>query len=109
MGNTVAFTDANFAEEVLLSKLPVLVDFWADWCGPCKMIGPIVEEVSVEYSDKLKVGKINVSLDDCKETASNYGVMSIPTLIIFKNGSVANKLVGAVSKSKLKSFIDKNI
>jgi len=109
VGNAQALDDENFDKEVISSEIPVLVDFWADWCGPCKMIAPIIDEIAEEYSGKLKVGKVNVSLDNCKGTAERYGVMSIPTLILFKDGDVAEKLVGAVPKAKLKSFVEKNI
>ena len=95
----IAVNDDNFKQEVLNSNLPVLVDFWAAWCGPCQMIAPVVEEISEEYKDKLKVCKLNV--DEAQMTASEYGIMSIPTLIIFKNGQVVDKVVGAVSKQVL--------
>ncbi len=109
MGNSQTFTDENFKEKVISSELPVLVDFWADWCGPCKMVGPLVEELAEEYKGSLSVGKINVSEDNCKETAAEYGVMSIPTIIMFKDGKVVDKVVGALPKAKLKSFVEKNI
>lgn len=96
------FTDANFQKEVLESNIPVLVDFYADWCGPCKMVAPIVSELAEEYEGVFKIGKINV--DDNQETAQNYRVMSIPTLIVFKNGVAVETVVGAVPK---KSILDK--
>ncbi len=91
--------DENFEEEVLNSDMPVLVDFWAPWCGPCNMVAPIVEEIGEEYKDKLKVCKINV--DEAPQTAAKYGVMSIPTLGIFKDGQMADTVVGAVPKNVL--------
>ena len=91
--------DSNFKHEVLESDIPVLVDFWAAWCGPCKMIAPTIEEIAKEYQGKLKVCKLNV--DEANQTAANYGIMSIPTLIIFKNGQVMEQIVGAVDKSVL--------
>jgi thioredoxin 1 len=99
--------DANFKQEVLESDLPVLVDFWAEWCMPCRMIAPMIEEIAKEYDGKLKVCKLNV--DEAQTTASSYEVMSIPTLIIFKNGEAVDKLVGAVPKSDLVSKIDAHI
>jgi thioredoxin 1 len=98
------FTDANFDEKVLSSELPVLVDFWAEWCGPCRMIGPIVEEISKEYSGKAVVGKLNV--DENPQVASNYGIRSIPTLLVFKNGQLVDKIVGAVPKTSIVSKIE---
>ncbi len=101
-------TDASFENDVLKSEVPILVDFWAPWCGPCQMMGPIIEELASEYdSSKIKVAKLNV--DDNPSTAGTYQVMSIPTFIIFKNGKVADKMSGGVSKQKMKEFIDKNI
>lgn len=99
------FTDQNFEQEVLKSEKPVLVDFWAAWCGPCQMIGPIIEELAEEAKDRYKVGKLNV--DENRETASKYGVMSIPTLIIFKDGKEAKQLVGVQSKENLKEELEK--
>ncbi|HHV09246.1 MAG TPA: thioredoxin [Clostridiales bacterium] len=98
------FTDANFQKEVLESNIPVLVDFYADWCGPCKMIAPIVAELAEEYKDTFKIGKLNV--DDSPETAQKYRVMSIPTLIIFKNGAAVETVVGAVPKKALQEKLD---
>ncbi|MFA5356011.1 MAG: thioredoxin [Candidatus Omnitrophota bacterium] len=100
-------TDGTFKSEVLDSDLPVLVDFWATWCGPCRMIAPIVEELAEEYKDRLKIGKIDI--DDNPKTPTRYGVMSIPTLMFFKQGQVAGQLVGALSRSELKKKIEENL
>ncbi|MCR5101758.1 MAG: thioredoxin [Butyrivibrio sp.] len=99
------FTTDNFKQEVIESDLPVLVDFYADWCGPCKMMAPVIAQIAGEYDGKIKVGKINV--DDEPDLAQNYNVMSIPMLAIFKNGEIVEKSVGAVSKVKLQELIDK--
>jgi thioredoxin 1 len=104
---TTQVNDSNFEQEVLKGDIPVLVDFWAEWCGPCKMIAPVVEEVATEYAGKLKVCKINV--DDASQIASQYGIMSIPTLVIFKNGEVVDKLTGAVPKANIIQRIEMNI
>jgi thioredoxin 1 len=101
------FTDGKFNKEVLQSDLPVLVDFWAPWCGPCLSIAPTVEELAKEYSGRIKVGKMNV--DENPQTPSNYGIRGIPTLILFKDGKAVNQIVGAVSKSRLKSMIEESI
>ena len=95
----IHFTDENFNEEVLASDIPVLVDFYADWCGPCKMLAPVIETLATEQEGKVKVGKLNV--DDSPETARKYGIMSIPTLLYIKNGEVVNKTVGVVSKTEI--------
>jgi len=101
------FTDANFKKEVLESNLPVLVDFWASWCSPCKMIAPHVEELAKEYAGKMKVGKVDV--DANSKVATQYGVMSIPMIIFLKKGKVMSQLVGAVSKLDLKRKIEENL
>ena len=101
--NTV--TDGNFENEVLKSDKPVLVDFWAPWCGPCKAIGPIIEEIAAQFKDSLKVMKLNV--DDNQKTAVNYAVRSIPTIILFKDGKVLDTLIGLVPKTRLEDFVKK--
>jgi thioredoxin 1 len=98
------FTDANFAAEVLKSDKPVLVDFWAPWCGPCKMVGPIVEKLAGELGATIKIGKLNV--DDNPATAQEYGVMSIPTMLIFKGGKVAGSTMGFQPEPRLREFIN---
>lgn len=100
-------TDDTFAAEVLQSPLPVLVDYWAEWCGPCKMIAPILDEISKEYAGRLKVAKLNI--DDNQTTPASYAVRGIPTLMLFKNGNVEATKVGALSKSQLSAFIDSNL
>ncbi|MER3523803.1 MAG: thioredoxin [Ignavibacteria bacterium] len=97
--NPIEITDANFEQEVLKSDKPVLIDFWAVWCGPCKMIAPVVEELAREYDGKLKVGKIDV--DNNPEVAMRFGIRSIPTLMIFKNGQVVEQIIGAVPKRQV--------
>ena len=100
----VTLTDANFDAEVLKSEQPVLVDFWAPWCGPCKMVDPIVEELAGEYTGKIKVGKMNV--DDNPQISGTYGIMSIPTLAFFKKGQIVKTVIGAQPKENLKRAID---
>ncbi len=100
-GEVLEVSDANFESEVLKSDLPVIVDFWAAWCGPCRMVGPLVEEIASDYKGKIKVAKLNV--DENRETASKFGIMSIPTILMFKEGSVAKQVVGAMPKSALVS------
>ena len=100
-------TDDNFESEVLRSDTPVLVDYWAEWCGPCKMIAPILDEVAREYAGRLKVAKLNI--DDNQATPPRYGIRGIPTLMLFKKGNVEATKVGALSKSQLTAFIDSNI
>lgn len=104
MAKPQAVTDADFTEEVLNSDLPVLVDFWADWCGPCKMVAPVVEELAADYDGRLKVMKVDV--DASPLTAGNYGIRSIPTLLIFKDGKPVQQVVGAVPKQMLQEKID---
>jgi thioredoxin 1 len=99
MANAVAVTDANFAEEVLQSSVPVLVDFWAEWCGPCKVIAPTIDQLSVEYAGKMKVVKLDVDANN--EISSRYSVLNIPTLILFKDGHPVEKMIGALPKPAL--------
>ena len=99
--------DSTFEPEVLKSDVPVLVDYWAEWCGPCKAIAPVLDEVAKEYSGKLKVAKVNV--DENQEIPRKYGIRGIPTLMLFKNGNVEATRVGALSKSQLTAFLDSNI
>lgn len=106
-GDIVNVTDANFENEVLKAESPVLVDYWAPWCGPCKMIAPVLEELSSEYNGKLKIAKINI--DENPETPKKYGVRGIPTLTVFKNGNVEATKVGALSKSQLTAFLDSTL
>ena len=100
-------TDANFAQDVLKSDKPVLLDFWAEWCGPCKMIAPILDEIAGESQDRVKIAKLNI--DENPQTPHKYGIRGIPTLILFKNGTVEAQKVGAVSKSQLSAFLDSNL
>jgi thioredoxin 1 len=106
-GNAIELKDASFDQEVIQSSEPYLVDFWAPWCGPCRLIGPIVEELASEYSGRLKVGKVNV--DDNQEVAARYGIASIPTLLLFKGGELRERITGAVPKPTLKQAIDKHL
>ena len=101
----IHFTDENFSKEVLSSDIPVLVDFYADWCGPCKMLAPVIEALAEEYEGKVKVGKLNV--DNAPDTAQNYGIMSIPTLLYFKNGEIVNKSIGVVAKSEIEQVLNR--
>ena len=103
--DVVKLTDGNFDAEVVKSGLPVLVDFWAEWCGPCRLMGPILDELAPAYAGKLKIGKINV--DENQETPSQFGVMNIPTMIVFKNGKEIDRIVGAMAKADLQKKVDK--
>jgi thioredoxin len=105
--NILHLTDATFDQDVIRSADPVLVDYWAEWCGPCKMIAPILEEIATEYNGKIKVAKLNI--DDNPQTPPKYGIRGIPTLMLFKNGNVEATKVGALSKSQLTAFIDSNL
>lgn len=102
--NVAEFTDANFEQEVLQSDTPVLVDFWAEWCGPCKVIAPTIVEVASEYAGKVKIGKLNV--DHNRDSAMKFGIRSIPSLLIFNNGSVVHQIVGAVPKNNITKLLD---
>ena len=103
----IALSDGSFEDEVIKSDQPVLVDYWAEWCGPCKMITPILEEIAGEYAGKLKIAKLNI--DDNPDTPPKYGIRGIPTLMLFKGGNVEATKVGAVSKSQLTAFLDSNL
>lgn len=108
MGDKIVHvTDASFDADVLKSDKPVLVDYWAEWCGPCKMIAPILDEIATEYGDRVKVCKIDI--DSNQATPPKYGIRGIPTLMLFKNGTVEATKVGALSKSQLAAFLDSNI
>ncbi len=102
--NIVYLSDASFEQDVLKSDMPVLVDYWAEWCGPCRMIAPILDEIATEYAGRVKVAKLNI--DENPATPPKYGIRGIPTLMLFKDGSVAATKVGALSKSQLASFLD---
>ncbi|MEO5343095.1 MAG: thioredoxin TrxA [Gammaproteobacteria bacterium SHHR-1] len=103
----VQLTDASFEDEVVKSDIPVLVDYWAEWCGPCKMIAPVLDEIAGEYQGRVKVAKLNI--DDNPQTPPRFGIRGIPTLMLFKEGDVEATKVGAVSKSQLTAFLDGNI
>ena len=103
----ISINDSNFKQEVLEESLPVLVDFWAVWCGPCLRLAPVIEQIAEEYKGKLKVCKLNV--DEAPKTASSYDIMGVPTLAIFKNGEIVDKIIGALSKTELETTIKKHI
>ena len=105
--NTHSISDSNFDEEIKHSQLPVLVDFWAEWCGPCKQIGPILEEIGKAKKDKLKIFKLNV--DENPQTSQKFGVRGIPTLMLFKNGNLVDSKVGSLPKNMLESWLDSNL
>ncbi len=105
--NTVELSEQDFDEKVLNSDQPVLVDFWAEWCGPCHMVAPTIEEVAAEYKDKVLVGKLNV--DQHPGIAARYGIRSIPSLLLFKDGQVRNQLVGAIPKAQIKEMLDRTL
>lgn len=105
MGNEIIISDSNFDQEVLLSEIPVLVDFWAPWCAPCRMLAPVIEELANEYTGKVKVCKLNV--DENQSTAARFGVRGIPALLLFKNGGVATQSVGLQPKQNIKEMVDK--
>lgn len=104
MGKALTFTDDSFENDVLNSDKPVLVDFWAEWCGPCRMVGPVVDELAGEFEGQAKIGKVDV--DNNPEISSKYGIRSIPSLLIFKNGEVVDQIVGAVPKAQLKKQLE---
>ena len=103
--NVIEFTDNGFESDVIKAGTPVLVDFWAEWCGPCKMIGPIVEEIANEYAGRIKVGKMNVDLNPV--VPPQYGIRSIPSLLLFKDGAVSDQIVGAVPKNNITEVLDR--
>ena len=105
--NTETLTDGNFDDSVIKSSIPVLVDFWAEWCGPCRMLAPTVEELATDYGGKVTIGKLNV--DDNPNTATQFGVRSIPTLLLFKGGEVVESIVGLTDKTRLQALLDKHL
>lgn len=104
-GNVAEFTDSNFEAEVLQSAVPVVVDFWAPWCGPCKMLAPTIEALAGDYAGRVKIGKLNT--DESETVAARFGIRSIPTLLVFKNGEVVHQLVGALPKDKIAEQLDR--
>ena len=107
MSNAIDISDDNFDSEVLKSDKPVLIDFWAEWCGPCKVLGPVIDEVAEDYSDRFKFLKLNI--DNNPSNTQKFGIRGIPTLLLFKNGEKIDTSVGVLSKSELASFLDKNL
>ncbi len=105
--NTLTFTDGSFDSDVLKSDVPVLVDFWAEWCGPCRMMGPTVDQIASDYAGKVKVGKLDV--DSNQMTASRYGIRGIPTLLLFKGGQIVEQKVGAIGKNDFQKMLDKHV
>lgn len=106
-GNVLEFTDSNFGSQVLESDVPVLVDFWAPWCGPCRMIAPTVEQIANDYAGKVRVGKVNT--DENPQVAASHNISSIPTLLVFKGGQVVDKTIGVMPKDKLAALLDKHV
>jgi len=104
MANVIEFSDADFADEVLQASEPVLVDFWAPWCGPCRMLGPVIEQLAAENAGSVKIGKMNI--DESPNTAAGYGISSIPTIMIFKGGEVVARFVGVQSKERIQEAVD---
>jgi len=107
MANVIDLTDSNFEQEVVNSEIPVLVDFWAAWCGPCRKLGPVIDEISESYSGKIKFAKVNI--EDCMETAKNYSISGLPSLLVFKEGKAVERMAGLMPKSTIVSNIEKHI
>lgn len=105
--NTLTFDDSNFETEVLKSSVPVMVDFWAEWCGPCRLLGPVIDELAKEYQGRVKVGKLNI--DNAERVAAQFGVQSIPTVIIFENGRATERVVGVMPKKAYNELLDKRV